>query len=190
MRRKDTATPKSPQRIASPQGVCEQCGVTFIPKRQTKGRFCSPDCYRTWWRANGQREYSKRGLARLEQLRSEGRDPRSSEQAAWKRKMAFRSTALTFVEALSNSDDQAWAERGAYWQQLADPPQRLYLTRRPGQPRPLVLAGHGVRLRVEHGTLVVRHGFTHHPRMQRNSVSSPEIQGCRHASCCLTQTGT
>jgi CRISPR-associated protein Cas1 len=164
MRRKDTATPKSPQRIASPQGVCEQCGVTFIPKRQTKGRFCSPDCYRTWWRANGQREYSKRGLARLEQLRSEGRDPRSSEQAAWKRKMAFRSTALTFVEALSNSDDQAWAERGAYWQQLADPPQRLYLTRRPGQPRPLVLAGHGVRLRVEHGTLVVRHGFTHHPQ--------------------------
>jgi hypothetical protein len=53
--------------------VCEQCRDDFVPKRQTKGRFCSAECYQTWWRSNGQREYSKRGLDRLEELRSEGR---------------------------------------------------------------------------------------------------------------------
>ena len=31
---------------------------------------------------------------------------------------------------------------------------------------PLVLAGHGVSLRIEAGTLLVRNGFTHYPQKQ------------------------
>lgn len=173
MREEDTAAAKSPQRIAPPQGLCEQCQVTFIPKRQTKGRFCSPDCYRTWWRANGQREYSKRGLARLEQLRSEGRDPRSTEQAAWKRRMAFRATALTLAPEDEESDDLEWAERGAYWEEQADPPAPGPVLRRGWERRPLILAGRGVRLRIDHGTLLVRHGFTHSPQQVKEDRFFP-----------------
>lgn len=58
-----------------------------------------------------------------------------------------------------------WAERGEYWQQqlLIDPnktrgrkPRFLH--------RPLILTGNGVKLRVDHGTLLIRDGFTHYPQ--------------------------
>jgi CRISPR-associated protein Cas1 len=60
-------------------------------------------------------------------------------------------------------DDTAWAERCAYW--LASRPEN----RRGGAPLrqthdPLVLTGHGLCLRVDHGALVVRNGFTHYPQ--------------------------
>jgi CRISPR-associated endonuclease Cas1 len=63
-------------------------------------------------------------------------------------------------------DDVGWADRCAYWCQV--PTEK----RRPGgQPRrqvhkPLVLTGHGMRLNVDNGALVVRNGFTHHPQQQ------------------------
>ena len=47
---------------------CQYCGREFIPKRQTKGLFCSVRCYRLWWGQNGQTEASKQGLAQLEKL--------------------------------------------------------------------------------------------------------------------------
>lgn len=92
---------------ASRSATCEQCGRDFVPKRQTKGRFCSAEYYRTWWKANGQVEYSKRGLDRLEQLHREGRDPRASVRATWKRKMAFRDSALQLAPDRELSDDDA-----------------------------------------------------------------------------------
>jgi CRISP-associated protein Cas1 len=58
---------------------------------------------------------------------------------------------------------EGWAERCAYW--LSNRPQK----RRYGPPprqshEPLILTGHGMSLRVDHGALVVRNGFTHYPR--------------------------
>src|ERR1700751_5576889 len=60
-------------------------------------------------------------------------------------------------------DDLAWAERCRYW--LSD----LILSRHPLRRRrqthePLILTGHGMSLRVDHGALVVRNGFTHYPQ--------------------------
>lgn len=167
MHNEHSVTPRlARRRVASPVGVCENCGVRFVPKRQTKGRFCTAACYQAWWTKRGQREAAERGLRRLDELRAEGRDPRSTEQSAWKRKMAFRNTAITMLDDEA-SDDEAWAERGAYWQLEADPDVRT-LTRSPGKIRkPLVLAGHGVRLRIDYGSLLVRSGFTHHPQKAR-----------------------
>jgi CRISPR-associated protein Cas1 len=57
-------------------------------------------------------------------------------------------------------------ERGQLWQGSAaevPKPQRAY-RRRKVERKPLVLVGHGVRLRVHQGTLLVRNGFTHYPQ--------------------------
>ena len=60
-------------------------------------------------------------------------------------------------------DDLEWAERSAYWQSYKP-------ARAPGRPRkfryrePLILCGHGTRIRVDRGTLLVRNGFTHYPQ--------------------------
>jgi CRISPR-associated protein Cas1 len=62
-------------------------------------------------------------------------------------------------------DDHAWSERCQYWasstpekKRLGAPPRRTH--------KPLILTGHGLGLRVEHGTLLVKDGFTHHPQVQ------------------------
>ena len=62
-------------------------------------------------------------------------------------------------------DDTEWAERSAYWQQ-----QAAWTPRQPNQKRrhrsPLVLGGHGVRLRIDRGSLLVQNGFTHYPQQR------------------------
>jgi CRISP-associated protein Cas1 len=65
----------------------------------------------------------------------------------------------------ASCDDNEWAERSAYWQQ-----QATWKPRGPKQKRkvrsPLVLGGHGVRLRIDRGTLFVQNGFTHYPQQR------------------------
>src|SRR5712691_2276479 len=61
------------------------------------------------------------------------------------------------------SDDTEWAERCGHWL------NRHTQKRRPGRaPRhinePLILTGHGMRLHVDNGALLVRNGFTHYPQ--------------------------
>ncbi|WP_174286289.1 CRISPR-associated endonuclease Cas1 [Sphingomonas bacterium] len=62
-------------------------------------------------------------------------------------------------------DDIEWAERSAHWiEEAANQrrPRRL----RQRNPTPLILCGHGVSLRIEHGALIIRDGFTHYPQQQ------------------------
>jgi CRISPR-associated protein Cas1 len=62
-----------------------------------------------------------------------------------------------------DGDDLPWAERCRYW--LTSPAQnRRPLRRRRQTHEPLILAGHGMSLRVDHGALVVRSGYTHYPQ--------------------------
>lgn len=63
------------------------------------------------------------------------------------------------------ADDLAWAERCQHWasptvaeKRRGAPPRRTH--------KPLVLTGHGLGLRVEQGTLLVKDGFTHYPQVQ------------------------
>ena len=65
-------------------------------------------------------------------------------------------------------EEAAWARRGQHWQGEAaetPTPPRAY-KRRNVERKPLVLVGHGVRLRVHQGSLLVRNGFTHYPQMR------------------------
>jgi CRISPR-associated endonuclease Cas1 len=67
------------------------------------------------------------------------------------------------MDSVGRANDAGWADRCAYWLNTpAEKPRR-------GSPRrqankPLILTGHGMRLRVDNGALVVRNGFTHYPQ--------------------------
>ncbi len=63
-----------------------------------------------------------------------------------------------------SEDDTEWADRSRYWNH--QPPRLKDKRRRRPSRDPLILAGHGVSLRVDAGTLLVRNGFTHYPHKQ------------------------
>ena len=62
-------------------------------------------------------------------------------------------------------DDCQWAERCRYWATPRAEKKRLGAPARRTR-EPLVLTGHGLGLRVEAGTLLVRDGFTHYPQVR------------------------
>jgi hypothetical protein len=64
-------------------------------------------------------------------------------------------------------DDREWSERSLHWLHRVRNPKDKRVRRRPSRD-PLILAGHGVSLRIEAGTLLVRNGFTHYPQKQES----------------------
>src|SRR5215208_6948569 len=65
-------------------------------------------------------------------------------------------------------EEAEWAKRGQHWQREAaeKPRPPSPYRRRKIERKPLVLVGHGVRLRVHRGTLLVQNGFTHYPQQR------------------------
>jgi CRISPR-associated endonuclease Cas1 len=69
----------------------------------------------------------------------------------------------TFADDTTQGDDTAWADRCEYW--TGFPAEKKNRGRPPRHSdRPLILTGHGVRLRVDQGCLLVKSGFTHYPQ--------------------------
>jgi CRISPR/Cas system-associated endonuclease Cas1 len=62
-------------------------------------------------------------------------------------------------------DSAAWADRSIYWLKKSSSKSERF-EKRAGVRQPLILSGHGVKLRVERGTLYVQNGFTHYPQRQ------------------------
>jgi hypothetical protein len=62
-------------------------------------------------------------------------------------------------------DDTAWATRSGMWQSRVAKASARRTKRAKAQPA-LILAGHGVSLRVENGALTIRNGFTHYPQQR------------------------
>src|ERR1700690_466931 len=62
-------------------------------------------------------------------------------------------------------DDIAWATRSGMWQSRVEKASSRRTKRAKPQPA-LILAGHGVSLRVENGALTIRNGFTHYPQQR------------------------
>jgi CRISPR-associated protein Cas1 len=63
-------------------------------------------------------------------------------------------------------DDHEWADRSRHWANCGTGPKDKRV-RRQRRRDPLILAGHGVSLRIEAGTLLIRNGFTHYPQKQQ-----------------------
>jgi CRISPR-associated protein Cas1 len=64
---------------------------------------------------------------------------------------------------ITSGDDTGWAERCRFWLTAPTLNARPFRHRRHTH-EPLMLTGHGMSLRVDHGALVVRNGFTHYPQ--------------------------
>jgi CRISP-associated protein Cas1 len=71
---------------------------------------------------------------------------------------------MRYGEKSPQEDDIAWVDRCHYW--LKAPSEKRRRGRLPDRQVhiPLILTGHGMRLRVDHGALLVRDGFTHYPQ--------------------------
>jgi CRISP-associated protein Cas1 len=76
-------------------------------------------------------------------------------------------------------DDISWATRSGMWQKRIAKASARRTKRAKAQPT-LILAGHGVSLRVENGALTIKNGFTHYPQKReiiryfRGDVVLPE----------------
>ena len=69
------------------------------------------------------------------------------------------------MQGKNAGDDHEWADRSRHWSNSGKASKDKRLRRQPSR-RPLVLAGQGVSLRIEAGTLLIRNGFTHYPQKQ------------------------
>jgi CRISP-associated protein Cas1 len=78
-----------------------------------------------------------------------------------------------------DADDTRWATRSSMWQARVAKASARRTKRAKAQPA-LILAGHGVSLRVENGSLTIQNGFTHYPQKReiiryfRGDVALPE----------------
>jgi CRISPR-associated protein Cas1 len=66
-----------------------------------------------------------------------------------------------------DADDTQWATRCSMWQARVAKASARRTKRAKAQPA-LILAGHGVSLRVENGALTIQNGFTHYPQKREN----------------------
>jgi hypothetical protein len=64
---------------------------------------------------------------------------------------------------LIDADPCEWQSRSGKWQQHTEK-RRTFRYSKKRREQPLILTGHGVSLRVERNTLVVKNGFTHYPQ--------------------------
>jgi CRISPR-associated protein Cas1 len=127
---------------------CKQCENVFLPDAPGL-EFCSVDCYE---QSSATQKKPKRKVYRKDEARP--KPPAHKPEA---------STIDDFI-----SDDELWAARARYWQSQCDsePVKRWTPKAKPIERKPLILTGHGVQLRIDHGTLLIRNGFTHYPQKQ------------------------
>ena len=68
------------------------------------------------------------------------------------------------VEQGAPTDNIEWLERSQYWQSyrpvLRGGPKKFLFR------EPLILVGHGIRINIDHGSLLIRCGFTHYPQIR------------------------
>ena len=71
----------------------------------------------------------------------------------------------SFRLAPENSDDDLeWADRSEFWRTYTSPGKYPGHRKKYRYREPLILCGHGLKFRVDHGTLLIRNGFTHYPQ--------------------------
>ena len=74
-------------------------------------------------------------------------------------------TGVVDLQSRREADETDYEIRSTFWvQRRGEKKDRRLKRERPRQP--LVLAGHGVSLRIDAGTLLIRNGFTHYPQKQ------------------------
>ena len=76
-------------------------------------------------------------------------------------------TSASLDRVVARADDvSSWSARCTHWLENPDTTPRTRSKRHPDRQQ-LILSGHGVRLRVDHGTLLIQDGFTHYPQKRK-----------------------
>jgi CRISPR-associated endonuclease Cas1 len=65
---------------------------------------------------------------------------------------------------LKDTAKNEWAIRGDYWLKKINPAPQYKARKRRVIHKPLVLSGHGIKLNIDCGTLLIKCGFTHYPQ--------------------------
>lgn len=76
--------------------------------------------------------------------------------------MSLKSVSKNKSTPIADCDDAEWAERSEHWNAHRVPTRGRAKKFRHREP--LILCGHGVKIRVDHGTLLIHNGFTHYPQ--------------------------
>ena len=76
----------------------------------------------------------------------------------------MRCPPISLEIAATNAPDLNWLARSSYWSRECARNSREPAKRQ--QAGPLILCGHGVSLKIDAGTLLIRNGFTHYPQKQ------------------------
>ena len=71
---------------------------------------------------------------------------------------------MKLAVAKQNEEVESWNNRGEYWMQQFKDSSAPHDHLKKFLHEPLILSGHGVKLRVDRGTLHIRNGFTHYPQ--------------------------
>lgn len=71
---------------------------------------------------------------------------------------------MTSSTTTQKSTQDEWAVRGDYWVKKLNPVSQYIPRKRRKNSKPLILSGHGIRLKVEADTLLITCGFTHFPQ--------------------------
>ncbi len=106
----------------------------------------------------------RRGLGRP--AGSKDQKPRRPRWTAFRHRQLTTVRRPSDVEGDALEEDAAWSERGQYWIDTSTKPA-VWSGADSGrhvERSPLVLNGHGVRLRIHQGSLLVQNGFTHYPQ--------------------------
>jgi len=67
------------------------------------------------------------------------------------------------MEKLLEINDE-YAERSEYWLEKSVPSRTHGGPAKRRDRRPLIICGHGARLNIDRGTLLIKNGFTHYPQ--------------------------
>jgi len=65
---------------------------------------------------------------------------------------------------IDESDDLEWRDRSEFWRTYTPPGKYPGHRKKYRYREPLILCGHGLKIRVDHDTLLIRNGFTHYPQ--------------------------
>src|SRR5260370_29516454 len=108
--------------------------------------FCSSECLSEWQAAQREEKPYAIDAVRRSEI------PKDEWQLA--------------AEVEDTSDDALWVNRAHYWetQSKAQIVRRKWARTKTIEARPLILTGHGVRLRIDHGALSIKNGFTCYPQ--------------------------
>ncbi len=68
-------------------------------------------------------------------------------------------------EDISDTNDiDLWSKRGDFWEKRVNPVPQYKARKRRIIHKPLVLSGHGIKLNIDRGSLLIKCGFTHYPQ--------------------------